>query len=211
MAYTVRRTVAPAAPAVSTSDAKTWLRIDGNADDALVANLVEAATEMVERYVRRALVTQTLELVLDDFPRDPVALSFYGGYNLRRPALSAERLALLLPYAAPLGSVASVIYDDEDGAAVTLDAADYRVDAKSEPARIVPSLALGAWPDTVAEGGTVRVTYTAGYGSTAADVPALLRQAVLAVVQRLYDRECVGDCAEAAAGALARPFRVMVP
>lgn len=207
MPYTVRRVTGPAADPVTLTEAKAWLRLDGTADDALVTNLIGAATELVERFVRRALIEQTLELVVDDFPSDgnPSAPGWWRPTSWRD---RNEASALALPFAAPLVSVDSVTYLDPDGVSTVLAPSAYRVDTLSEPAVVVP---VNEWPSTLDSSGAVRVEYTCGFGTTGSAVPVLLRQAVLTVLQRMYDRECPADCMDGEPAALARPFRVVVP
>ena len=86
---------ARATPAVSTSDAKTFLRVDGSTDDALISGLVAAATDMVEKRTRRSLINQTFRWSFDEFPAGPVELprspvssiSIGGAYAYAMPRL----------------------------------------------------------------------------------------------------------------------------
>jgi uncharacterized phiE125 gp8 family phage protein len=52
-----------------------------------------------------------------------------------------------------------------------------------------------AWPDTSDEINAVRVRYTAGYGDSADDVPAAIRQWILLHVGAMYDRREAVDAA----------------
>lgn len=210
MAFSVKTTTGPSEIPVPLADAKTWLRIDGSGEDAVVTRLVKSATGIVETYVRRALITQTKRLTLDGFPD-----SLADRAAVVRPRdsylIARETGALWLPYAAPLQSVESVKYLDRDGDQQTLDASEYRVDDKSELAFIVP-VDDADWPDSLNEPGAIEISYVCGYGDEDTDVPSELQQAILELTQRLYDRDCdESGCIDQHAAALMAPFRIMIP
>ena len=50
----------PAAEPVTLAELKTFMRIDGSEDDALIESLIVAARELCESYTGRALITQEL-------------------------------------------------------------------------------------------------------------------------------------------------------
>ena len=160
------RTVAPAVPAVTLAGAKAHLRVEFSEDDSLIAGLVEAATAMVEGPggIGVALVTQTWRLDLD-------------GY-------------LPLPLELPLGpvqAVTGITYVDQDGQEQTLDPALYDAFTGSRPARIDKAFGA-ALPAVRRQLSAVKVTFTVGYGDTAASVPADLRAAMLLIVGHLYHK-----------------------
>jgi uncharacterized phiE125 gp8 family phage protein len=153
----------PANEPVTLQEAKDHLRVAGGADDALISELIVAAREMAEAATWRALITQTWNWTLDDF----------GG------------LARGVPKA-PLQSVTSITYIDGAGAAQVLDPAAYKVDAVSQPGRIVPAYGQ-CWPAARAEINAVTVRIVAGYGSTGAAVPRTIRQGMLLALTDLYE------------------------
>jgi uncharacterized phiE125 gp8 family phage protein len=166
---TLKLITAPATEPVTASEAKSHLRVDTTADDTLIGTLITAARQHVENHLRRALITQTWELVMDAFPAGDVI-------RLPRP---------------PLVSVTSIKYTDVAGSESTFSSAAYVVDTDSTKGRVV--LKSGeSWPsDTLAAANGVRVRYVAGYGSAAA-VPNPIRQAVLLLIGTLYEnRESV--------------------
>lgn len=143
----------PAAEPISLDDARLHVRQDDRADDALITGLIKAAREYAENFTRRALITQTWELVLDDWP-------------------DSDEIELPLP---PLQLVTSVKYADLDGVEHTFDDDDYIVDVSRVKGRIV--LVEGAdWPSSedLQEAAAIRVRFVAGYGATGASVPETL-------------------------------------
>lgn len=96
---------APIGEAVSVERAKERLRIDGTADDADLARVIEAATAAVEKQTGLTLRATDFELGLDswhDWPRGCIQLP-----------------------AAPVRAVTEVVYLDADLVEQTVDAADY--------------------------------------------------------------------------------------
>jgi len=129
--------VAPTVEPVTRTQAKAHLRVTDTGEDDLIDALIAAARVEVETFTRQALVKQTHLLKLDYFPA-----------------------CIHLPVH-PLCAVSSITYIDSAGATQTVDAADYRVDAYSMPARITPAYGK-VWPSTQDVTGAVSVNYTAG-------------------------------------------------
>lgn len=156
---------APAAEPLSTAEAKSHLKVDATDEDGLIDNYVKAARQIAEEFLRRALITQTWELVLDAFP-------------------DKGWLELPLP---PLGSVTSVKYTPDGGAETTFAATNYIVDTSSEPGRIV--LATNKdWPsDTLQAANGVKVRYVAGYGASASSIPEAVRQGIRLLLGHLFE------------------------
>ncbi|MFQ5783606.1 MAG: head-tail connector protein [Alphaproteobacteria bacterium] len=203
------RIAPPAAEPVTLAETKSHLRIDDDADDALITDLIVAGRQAAEEHLRRALVTQSWRLTLDRFPgrrfawwdgvrQGTAVVEPAGGIELPRP---------------PLASVTSVtVYDDADTALV-VPAADYFTDTDREPGRIVPR-AGKTWPTVARVANGVEIVFVAGYGA-ASDVPEAIRQGILALVAHYYEHREAADPAGSAAGlppgvaALWRPFRVL--
>ncbi len=157
---TLRLITPPAVEPVSVETAKLFLRVDGTEEDALVMSLAKGARETGEELARRAFLTQTLEMVLDDWPPKFV-------------------MALMRP---PLQSVISVKYYDENN--VEAIWTDYTVDTRSEPGRVHFNSTPGT---TLLESGGIVVRYVAGYGNTEADVPQRIKDAILALTAYRYE------------------------
>lgn len=131
-----------------------------SAEDDLLTALIAVAREYAEGFQNRAYITQTWELWLDDWPK-------------------GDRIKIPLP---PLQTVNSIKYYDTANVVATMATADYFVDDKSEPGRVV--LAYGeSWPSTTLRPANgVCVEFDAGYGDAASDVPKRVRQAMLLLI-----------------------------
>jgi len=176
---TTRVTTAPTVEPLTLAEAKVHLREDlTNADnDALITSLIVAAREACEHRVGRALMLQSLEATLDVFP----------AATTDNPDAAIE---LVMP---PVIDITSVTYTATDGTSTVLSSGAYELDARREPARLVPAYGT-AWPATRDVTAAVRVIYRAGYSASAtaataqAAVPAALRQWMLLAVGDMYER-----------------------
>lgn len=166
------RTVDPSAgiTLVTLAEAKRHCRVDAADEDLTIAALVNSAVAYLDGYsgiLGRALLTQTWQQdfgAFDDVMRLPVG-------NL-------------------LG-VTSVTYYDVNNAQQTLSASVYSALSDGLGPCIVRAYNK-VWPDTYSRPDAVRVTWTAGYGAAAANVPPPIRQAVLLLVGHWYaNREAV--------------------
>lgn len=165
---TTKLITGPAVEPISLAEAKAHLRVDSDAEDALIGLLIASARQAAEHETGRALITQTWELVLDAFP-------------------SAE---IEIP-AAGVASIASVKYLDGAGDEQTVSASAYVLDAESVPAYVLPASGY-EWPGTADSANAVRVRYVAGFGAAAADVPASIRHWMLLHIGTAYaQRESV--------------------
>lgn len=161
------QTQAPAAEPVLLADAKLFLRVDDDmdADDTLIELLIGAARRYGETLTGRSFITQQWRLVEDCFPG-------CNGY------LELER--------GTVQSVQSVTYLDMGNVWQTVDPQTYVADLASVPARIGPVFGQ-IWPIPMPQMASVRVDYTAGYGTAGTAVPAGIRQWILLRVSTLYE------------------------
>jgi uncharacterized phiE125 gp8 family phage protein len=177
----------PALEPVTLEEAKAHLRLDGEDDDAWLAEAIASARRHVESATRRVLIEQEWRLWLDAWPE--------GGV-LRVPVV-------------PLIAIDAVIVYDADGEPQVIDPETYVVDKTSAPARLkfetppAPGQALNG----------IEIDLTAGYGDEAGDVPSPLRHAIRMLVAHWYEYRGLGGAAEATtpAGfdALVAPYRVL--
>ncbi|MBI1243767.1 MAG: hypothetical protein GC202_02085 [Alphaproteobacteria bacterium] len=199
----LKLTIPPAAEPVSLTEAKAHLRVDGSADDALIAAYVGAARQYVESATQRQLVTATWELGLAAFP-----CADRGG--------TPPRIELQRP---PLATVNSVKYDDADGVEQTLAVnVDYVLftpgDSPTGPLPFIEPAFGRAWPTARAMTNSVRIRYDSG--QAAASVPSALKAAILLIVGDLYanrEGQFAGSgivvAPNATVDALLWPFRIV--
>lgn len=164
--YRAELTTAPTIEPVTLASAKAQTRVDFADDDDLLNGLIVAARETVEGYLRRALLQQTWTA---SFVRWPWC---------------KERMVLIRP---PVLSVQGVHYYDASGNAQSLDASDYFLETNGLDGllTIKENTTLPELDDERVM--PVSVTYRAGYGTTAGDVPQAIRQAILLLVSHWYE------------------------
>jgi uncharacterized phage protein (predicted DNA packaging) len=56
-------TSGPVTPILTTAEAKNYLKIDTSADDTLISDMVDAATNYCENYLGLNFITQTIDVV----------------------------------------------------------------------------------------------------------------------------------------------------
>jgi hypothetical protein len=186
----------PETEPVTAEDIKMYTHIDNSAEDPLLQSWIQSARTIAESYLRRALITQTLELTLDYFPGycSLPANSSYPGYNPypgynSAPAYNSNPAYSSLPVfntvgeiflpRPPLQYVASFKYYDYADAENSFALTNFIIDETANPGRM--RLAYGvAWPSvTLRSINAIKIRYIAGYGSEASDVPGNIRDAIM--------------------------------
>lgn len=170
---------APSVEPLTLADAYAQCQVDlsgsppASDSDAWFNLTIPVVRQQAENELARALVTQTWELWMDDFPRpllDDQARdgSFWGG-TLRRYPRTHNWKAIEIPLP-PLQSVTTIKYIDTTGVEQTLDSALYIVDSSTEPAKIVPAIGQ-CWPSVQCQPGAVKIRFVCGYAPTSTGSP----------------------------------------
>jgi len=196
----------PASEPITLAEAKAYLRVDSSGDDALITSLIVSARKLCEEHMQRAIMSQTLQLFLDNL--DDIDEPLWEGMRTG-PYLNYYKNYIDLPMP-PVTSVTHVkTYDDED-TATTFASTKYYVDNAKEPARIV--LRTGeTFPTSLRVANAIEVKYIVGYASASA-VPEPIKFAIYQVLTYLYEHR--GDMYEgktslpATAGRLLSPYVV---
>ena len=145
------------------------------AEDTYITGLIVTARKICEAEMRRSFITRTYILYLDAFPR--------FGHVLELP----------MP---PCAAISSIVYTTSAGTATTWAATEYQLSATGHTSRLCPAYGYD-WPsETLRELDGVAITYTAGYGATAASVPEEVRHAMMKVVGDLYENREDSDTME---------------
>tara|TARA_R110002050_G_scaffold26276_2_gene69457 strand:- start:6534 stop:7112 length:579 start_codon:yes stop_codon:yes gene_type:complete len=149
-------------PLFTTATAKDFLKVDTTADDTLIDSLIKAATQSCEIYTNRYFLNTVVTQYSDNW------LGFYRLYK------------------SPVVSLTHIKYYDTTDTLQTLAGSTYILDNVSQPARI--GIAVDQeLPDLADRINAVEVKYTVGYGTTSADVPDGIKQAVLLTIGNWYE------------------------
>jgi len=153
---------APTDTAITLAEAKQHLRVDSDYDDDndYITALIGVATNQVEEFTRRRLISQTYNLFFDVFP----------------PYIDLQ--------VGIVDSVTHVKYYDNNNVLQTLSSSNYDLDDKIKPGRIYESND-GTFPDTYERPNAVEVEFVVG--GTAAEVEDAIKQAMLIIVGRYYE------------------------
>jgi uncharacterized phiE125 gp8 family phage protein len=161
---------APTVEPVTAQEAYDFLRIDQEDDASLIEDvLIPGVRKAAEAYTGCAFITQTLRVTVDTPDVRPgIALPYRtsGDYRVSLPR-------------SPIQSVTSVIAVLEDGTTETVSSADYYATEDE-------IVFLNALPARRARQG-LRITYVAGFGASAASVPADVRLGFLKSLATVYD------------------------
>lgn len=147
---------------ITLDEAKTHLRVDSADDNALITALITTARQFVENYTHRTLMTIAIEKTYD---------------------VPSHSFSLPCP---PLQEVTKIEVVNDAGEKTEVDSSIYNYDSSTDlPGRV--QLKDGCvWPDH-REFASFIVTFKAGYGDAPANVPEMLRQAILQILAHYYE------------------------
>ena len=147
---------------ISLTEAKSHLKVDTTADDTYIESIIKAATQLSEEYTNRFFIDTVIEQTCSSF---------------------SELEAL---FKSKVSAVAHVKYYDSNNSLQTLDTSIYDVQLNYEPSQI--QLVDGkTFPDITKRNDAVLARYTVGYGSSASDVPEIIKQAILLTIGNFYE------------------------
>jgi uncharacterized phiE125 gp8 family phage protein len=166
---TFKVTTQPTAEPLTIDELKNRLRVTTCDFDSELQDLLKAARIAVEDQSYRKLITQTVEMHIEDFP------GTFGDIAIRL---------------APVSAITHIKYYDADGTLTTLTpvATYYQTDFASEqrPARIMPAYGQ-TWPSVRADTyNAVEIQFTAGYG-VASSVPQSIKNGMLLLIANWYE------------------------
>ena len=176
--------VPPAIEPVSIDMLRRHIRVDADDEDDLIAIYLTAARSMVEQFLGRVLITQTLRWIsartppLNAFPLFPFTAFILP---LWMPYSQLFHRPIELPRA-PVQSVSAVSYGTWGAPDTALTTSQFNVDAQIEPARLLLLQGAGSFPSD-----HLVVDFVAGYGDAAANIPTPIIVAIMMLAAYLYE------------------------
>ncbi len=151
----------PALEPVTVADARAWLRIGHTSEDILIADLIAAARQDVENQTGLSLISQQWRMTMDNWP---------DGDMIELPR-------------GPVTGVTTVTIYAANGAPSIVPPADYLLDIRSEPSRLLFEKRNN--PGRRMNG--IEIDFTAGFGATGASVPDMLNRAIFLLVAHWFE------------------------
>jgi uncharacterized phiE125 gp8 family phage protein len=178
-------TTAPAVEPFKIDDLKLFGRISGVEDDELLKAFIVSARDATERYLGRALIQQTITMLMDVWP--------------------GIRVALPMP---PLISITSVSTIDEDDTKTTYSSDNYYAVTGTLPGQLV--LKNGVTPPINTDRFTAgyEIIYKAGYGTASTDVPSAIIDGIKLWAMELYEGRTLSAEPPEVVRGLLMPYKV---
>jgi uncharacterized phiE125 gp8 family phage protein len=163
MGYAPTRYSAPNVKPVSVIEARRHCRVSTAVDDELFEALIDVAVQHFDGWngvLGRCMISQTWDQHYDDFK------------------------SMVLPF--PTLTITTVKYDDVNDAEQLVSSSDYALRKLNTGTHHIAPLAPFTWPLVSGKPEAVRVRFVAGFGPSASDVPAPIRQALLLTIGTMY-------------------------
>jgi len=176
----------PPVEPVTLDEVKEFAHIDGTEEDCLLERFITSARYSCEEYLRRALVLQTIQMVMDFWPDTVV--------ELPRP---------------PLISVSSVVTVDEDNNETTYSSDNYYIVTEAIPGQLVLKQGISPPTNTSRNYAGFKITYQCGYGATPGNIPAPIRDGLVMWVTTMYAKRVISKEPPPDAKASLDLFRVL--
>lgn len=154
----------PATASLTLAEVKAQLRIDSDDEDTLLTNLIHTAEAHVDGLgdLGRAMITQT-----------------WAQYENQSPGWVRLHMT-------PVRSLTSVQYYDADGVLQTATLSDFELWRDGDFMLCKPKDSA-QWPQADSRPDAIKITYVAGFGDAATDIPESIRQAMLMLIAHLYE------------------------
>lgn len=162
------RTSAPSVTPISLAEAKAHCRVDFADDDALISSLIDAAVSFVdaEGLLGRAMVTQS-----------------WAQWETQAPGWPRLKIG-------PFQSLTSVEYYDAAGVLQSATLANFETRLSGDFVICKP-IEGQSWPTAQTRHDAIKITYVAGFGDAATDVPQGIRHGLLMLVAHWYENRAV--------------------
>jgi uncharacterized phiE125 gp8 family phage protein len=200
---------APTTEPVELADFHSHSQTAGLGQDSKITAFLKTARLEAEAFCGRAFITQTWLAAYDVMGPGPTDEFWYtDSPRVRRGETLPRIIELPRP---PLISVSAITYFLDDGveATQTLAATEYRTSTNGLFGRL--ALKTGkTWPVGLRPMDSLIITYTAGYGSTAASVPQDIKDAIVEWAAHMYENR-EGQQAANAGGAVVLNRGAFIP
>ena len=175
---------------VADAEVQQALRLDSADDSAFVALTIKAARRYFERITGLCLINQQWKVSFDDLPLRVGQFGLEYGLAPSMSRFTGQAAGREIRFArSPLQSVDAFNYIDASGVTQVFDPSNYTVGS------VGVSTTFGrlwlnenaSWPDAGSFPGALSITFTAGFGTTAASVPEEIRLALLYLTAHWYE------------------------
>lgn len=163
-------TTPPTYEPVTIEEVKAFGRIVGAEEDSLLSSFITTIISNIEKYLGRALITQTITMYMDYWPGNII--------QLPRP---------------PLVSITSVATLDEDSIATIYDADNYYAFTNAVPGELVLKQGVTEPVNYERDRGGYRIIFVAGYGAEPQRVPSPIRNAIIDWAYEAFDTRMISD------------------
>lgn len=157
-------TTEPTVEPITITQLKDYARIDGDLEDSKLSTIIIATRSLIEDYINRALIEQSITLQMDYWPENPI--------ELPKP---------------PLIAITSITTLDESGTATTYSSSNYFTITNATPGKLLIKNSVTPPENSNRYYGGFRIIYTAGYGSTATYVPQQIKEAMKSWATMIYE------------------------
>lgn len=167
---------------VSVSDVRLQVKQDQQIDDALLERAIRAAARKCESYIRRALITQTIDVWYSvvrpgDF-QGRGGLSALGEWPISME-WAASAGEIVIPRGDPTRSVTSLTTYDSAGTGTVVSSSAYSL--------VGNRLILNSWsPSSIRARSGIKVRAVVGYGDDAASIPEDILVGIIELVAHMY-------------------------
>jgi uncharacterized phiE125 gp8 family phage protein len=195
----------PAVEPVDIDTVRRHCRVDSDYDDDLLTMYATTARVLVESWLNRALITQTLQFTLTNSPpptASPLVPQSLIVFPLNWPPVIRKPISIPR---APCQSVTSVMWGETGDMTAADPDEDYVLNIDVEPAQIMLKAPLVPMIPSY----SMQMVYVAGYGDDGTTVPGPIIHAILMITAALYEgRGDVDNPMAPAAWQIMTPYRL---
>ena len=178
--YTYKVLTPPVNQLLSLVQIKNYLRLDADdtSDDDLLNSFLSSAIGYVQKYTNRTLLTTKYITYRDNF------IVGYGNYIYELHYWELRR--------SPLQTIDSIEYYNTSNVLTDVDNKIYYNTLENDYSKVLLNYGESFPTDNNQKLQCIEITFYAGYGDTADDVPDDIIDAVLLIISSMYENR--GDC-----------------